>query len=230
MYKNNADASKPRSVLWKCWEICWCVKASMCLSLSCLFMYLSFSGALVYSLHCLSPYFLCGTQESRLNIYLCQGRNVTAGDCPIVSKITRKVSNGFCWKSDFHQILILGPETDDYTLMMFRNLILLLSILFYTMGVIHIIWGLRSSCAITHLFFQTHSTYCEICQWLALIHSVEWHKAEGNSTKISSSFTVFCQTSLVITKQRVTVYDNAHTHLALRTELNSLSVSVSIFY
>lgn len=71
----------------------------------------------------------------------------------------------------------------------------------------------------------------EICQLpvLALIHSVEWHQAEGKSIKISSSFTVFCQTSLVISQQRVTVYDNANAHSALRTELNSLSVSVSIF-
>lgn len=58
---------------------------------------------------------------------------------------------------------------------------------------------------------------------------MEWHQAEGKSSKISSSFTVFCQTSVVINQQRVTIYDYAHAHLAFRTELNSLSVSVSIF-
>lgn len=229
MYKNNADASKPRSTLWKGWKICGCVKSSRCFSLSCLSMYLSFSGALVYSLHSLSPYFLCGTQESRLNIYLCQGRNVIAGECLTVGKITQKVSNGFCWKSNFHQMLILGPETDAYTVVMFWNLILRLPMLFYTMGVSHIMWEndlLVEVCTpvvLLHIFsFKLTS---EICQLLALIHSVEWHQAEGNSTKISSSFTVFCQTSLVISQQRVTVYENAHAHSALRTELKSLSLS-----
>lgn len=158
---------------------------------------------------------------------------MTASDCLTVGKITRKVSKGFCWKSNFHQMLILGPETDDYTMVMFWNLVLLLPMLFYTMGVSHIMWEndlLVEVCTpvvLLHIFsFKLNS---EICQVLALINSVEWHQAEGKRTKVSSSFTVFCQTSLVLSQQRVTVYDNAHTHSALRTELNYLSVSVSIF-